>query len=91
MFVDIKYGEAISKTSKIDDHESTLSRTLINNDGYGMYGTKFWGIGLGKRVSDKYNFIMFIEQIDSNFNQGTQTVLDGTKYTNANTKSTYKH
>ena len=85
-FVDIKYGEAISKTSKIDDHESTLSRTLINHDGYGMYGTKFWGIGLGKRVSDKYNFIMFIEQIDSNFNHGTQTVLDGTKYTNVNTK-----
>ena len=86
MFVDIKYGEAISKTSKIDDHESTLSRTLINHDGYGMYGTKFWGIGLGKRVSDKYNFITFIEQIDSNFNHGTQTVLDGTKYTNVNTK-----
>ena len=85
-FVDIKYGEAISKTSKIDDHESTLSRTLINHDGYGMYGTKFWGIGLGKRVSDKYNFITFIEQIDSNFNHGTQTVLDGTKYTNVNTK-----
>ena len=48
-FVDIKHGEAVSKTSKIDDHESTLSRTLINHDGYGMYGTKFWGIGLGKR------------------------------------------
>ena len=31
-FVDIKYGEAISKTSKIDDHESTLSRTIINSD-----------------------------------------------------------
>ena len=40
-FIDIKHGEAISKTNKIDDHESTLSRTIINSDGYGMYDTTF--------------------------------------------------
>jgi len=85
-FIDIKHGEAVSKTSKIDDHESTLSRTIINNDGYGMYGTKFWGIGFGKRISDKYNFITSLEKIDSNYYLGTINLLDGTQYTNVTNK-----
>ena len=86
MFIDIKHGEAVSKTSKIDDHESTLSRTIINNDGYGMYGTKFWGIGFGKRISDKYNFITSLEKIDSNYYLGTINLLGGTQYTNVDAK-----
>ena len=85
-FVDIKYGEAVSKTSKTDDHDSTYSTRVIETDGYGMYGTKFWGIGFGKRVSDKYNFITSIEQIDSNYYLGTITQVSGTKYSNVNTK-----
>ena len=85
-FIDIKHGEAISKTNKIDDHESTLSRTIINTDGYGMYGTKFWGVGFGKRVSEKYNFITSLEQIDSKFNHGNFTLLNGERYANVNTK-----
>ena len=85
-FIDIKHGEAVSKTSKIDDHESTLSRTIINNDGYGMYGTKFWGIGFGKRISDKYNFITSLEKIDSNYYLGTINLLGGTQYTNVTSK-----
>ena len=85
-FIDIKHGEAVSKTSKIDDHESTLSRTIINNDGYGMYGTKFWGIGFGKRISDKYNFITSLEKIDSNYYLGTINLLGGTQYTNVDVK-----
>ena len=86
MFIDIKHGEAISETNKIDDHESTLSRTIISTDGYGMYGTKFWGIGLGKRISNKYNFITSLEQIDSKFNHGNITLLNGSRYANVNTK-----
>ena len=85
-FVDIKYGEAVSKTSKTDDHDSTYSTRVIETDGYGMYGTKFWGIGFGKRVSDKYNFITSIEQVDSNYYLGTITQVSGTKYSNVNTK-----
>jgi len=86
MFIDIKHGEAISKTSKIDDHDSTYSTRVIETDGYGMYGTKFWGVGLGKRISDKYNFITSIEQIDSNYYLGTITQVSGNKYTNVDTK-----
>ena len=86
MFIDIKHGEAISKTNKIDDHESTLSRTIINTDGYGMYGTKFWGVSFGKRISDKYNFITSLEQVDSKFNHGNVTPLNGTIWYNVNTK-----
>ena len=85
-FIDIKHGEAVSKTSKIDDHDSTYSTRVIETDGYGMYGTKFWGVGLGKRISDKYNFITSIEQIDSNYFLGTITQVSGNKYTNVNTK-----
>ena len=85
-FLEIRHSEAISKTNKIDDHESTLSRTIINTDGYGMYGTKFWGVGFGKRVSDKYNFITSLEQVDSKFNHGNLTLLDGSRYANVNTK-----
>ena len=85
-FIDIKHGEAVSKTSKTDDHDSTYSTRVIETDGYGMYGTKFWGIGFGKRVSDKYNFITSIEQIDSNYYLGTITQVSGTKYSNVNTK-----
>ena len=86
MFIDIKHGEAISKTNKIDDHESTLSRTIINTDGYGIYGTKFWGVSFGKRISDKYNFITSLEQVDSKFNHGNVTPLNGTIWYNVNTK-----
>jgi len=86
MFIDIKHGEAISKTNKIDDHESTLSRTIINTDGYGIYGTKFWGVSFGKRISDKYNFITSLEQVDSKFNHGNATLLNGSRYSNVNTK-----
>ena len=86
MFIDIKHGEAISKTSKIDDHDSTYSTRVIETDGYGMYGTKFWGVGLGKRISDKYNFITSLEQIDSNYYLGTITQVSGNKYTNVDTK-----
>ena len=85
-FIDIKHGEAVSKTSKIDDHDSTYSTRVIETDGYGMYGTKFWGVGLGKRISDKYNFITSIEQIDSNYYLGTITQVSGNKYTNVDTK-----
>ena len=85
-FIDIKHGEAVSKTSKIDDHDSTYSTRVIETDGYGMYGTKFWGVGLGKRISDKYNFITSIEQIDSNYFLGTITQVSGNKYTNVDTK-----
>ena len=84
-FIDIKHGEAISKTNKIDDHDSTYSTRVIETDGYGMYGTKFWGVGLGKRISDKYNLITSIEQIDSNYYLGTITQVSGSKYTNVNT------
>ena len=85
-FIDIKHGEAISKTRKIDDHDSTYSTRVIETDGYGMYGTKFWGVGLGKRISDKYNFITSIEQIYSNYYLGTITQVSGNKYTNVDTK-----
>jgi len=85
-FIDIKHGEAISKTSKIDDHDSTYSTRVIETDGYGMYGTKFWGVGLGKRISDKYNFVTSIEQIYSNYYLGTITQVSGNKYTNVDTK-----
>jgi len=84
-FIDIKYGKAVSKTSKIDDHDSTYSTIVIETDGYGMYGTKFWGVGFGKRVSNEYNFITSIEQIDSNYYLGTITQVSGSKYTNVNT------
>ena len=86
MFIDIKHGEAISKTNKIDDHDSTYSTRVIETDGYGMYGTKFWGVGLGKRISDKYNFVTSIEQIYSNYYLGTITQVSGNKYTNVDTK-----
>jgi len=85
-FIDIKHGEAVSKTSKIDDHDSTYSTRVIETDGKGMYGTKFWGVGLGKRISDKYNFITSLEQIDSNYYLGTITQVSGNKYTNVDTK-----
>jgi hypothetical protein len=85
-FIDIKHGEAISKTNKIDDHDSTYSTRVIETDGYGMYGTKFWGVGLGKRISDKYNFVTSIEQIYSNYYLGTITQVSGNKYTNVDTK-----
>jgi len=85
-FIDIKHGEAVSKTSKIDDHDSTYSTRVIETDGYGMYGTKFWGVGLGKRISDKYNFITSLEQVDSKFNHGNVTPLNGTIWYNVNTK-----
>ena len=85
-FIDIKHGEAISKTNKIDDHDSTYSTRVIETDGYGMYGTKFWGVGLGKRISDKYNLITSIEQIYSNYYLGTITQVSGNKYTNVDTK-----
>ena len=84
-FIDIKYGEALSKTNKIDDHDSTPSRRVINADGHGIDGTKSFGIGFGKRVSNKYNFITSIEQIDSNYYLGTITQVSGSKYTNVNT------
>ena len=85
-FIDIKHGEAVSKTSKIDDHDSTYSNRIIETDGYGMYGTKFWGVGFGKRVSNRYNFITSLEQIDSNYYLGTITQVSGGKYSNVNTK-----
>ena len=85
-FIDIKHGEAVSKTSKIDDHDSTYSTRVIETDGYGMYGTKFWGVGLGKRISDKYNFVTSIEQIYSNYYLGTITQVSGNKYNNVDTK-----
>jgi hypothetical protein len=86
MFIDIKHGEAISKTNKYDDHESTPSRRIINADGYGIYGTKFWGVSFGKRISDKYNFVTSLEQVDSKFNHGNATLLNGSRYSNVNTK-----
>ena len=85
-FLEIRHSEAISKINKYDDHESTLSRTVINADGYGMDGTKSFGIGFGKQWNDDYNFVASIEQADSNFNHGTQTLLNGTKWYNVNTK-----
>jgi opacity protein-like surface antigen len=51
-----------------------------------MYGTKFWGIGFGKRISDKYNFITSLEKIDSNYYLGTINLLGGTQYTNVDAK-----
>lgn len=86
MFIDIKHGEAISKTNKYDDHESTPSRKVINADGYGIDGTKSFGIGFGKKLNNDYNFVTSIEQVDSIFNHGTQTLLNGTKWYNVNTK-----
>ena len=86
MFIDIKHGEAISKTNKYDDHESTPSRRVINADGYGIDGTKSFGIGFGKKLNNDYNFVTSIEQVDSIFNHGTQTLLDGTIWYNVNTK-----
>ena len=86
MFIDIKHGEAISKTNKYDDHESTPSRRVINADGNGIDGTKSFGIGFGKKLNNDYNFVTSIEQVDSIFNHGTQTLLDGTIWYNVNTK-----
>jgi hypothetical protein len=86
MFIDIKHGEAISKTNKYDDHESTPSRRVINADGNGIDGTKSFGIGFGKKLNNDYNFVTSIEQVDSIFNHGTQTLLNGTKWYNVNTK-----
>lgn len=86
MFIDIKHGEAISKTNKYDDHESTPSRRVINADGNGIDGTKSFGIGFGKKLNNDYNFVTSIEQVDSIFNHGTQTLLDGTTWYNVNTK-----
>jgi len=85
-FIDIKHGEAVSKTSKYDDHESTPSRRVINADGNGIDGTKSFGIGFGKKLNNDYNFVTSIEQVDSIFNHGTQTLLNGIKWYNVNTK-----
>ena len=51
-----------------------------------MYGTESWGVGFGKRVSDKYNIITSVEQVDSKFNNGNLTRLDGARFVNVNTK-----
>ena len=43
-------------------------------------------MSFGKRISDKYNFITSLEQVDSKFNHGNATLLNGSRYSNVNTK-----
>ena len=79
-FLEIRHSEAISKTNKYDDHDSTESKKIATSNGSGMEGTNSFGIGFGKQWNDDYNILLSIEKINSENDLGTIILKNGTQY-----------
>ena len=74
-FLEIRHSEAISKTNKYDDHDSTESKKIATSNGSGMEGTNSFGIGFGKQWNDDYNILLSIEKINSENNKSLLSLV----------------